>query len=181
MRVSQSKGSPEQEYRHYVVCKGAYPKVGQPRVCDRRSSYGLEVGTIVDQVIGRLSRLSERMELLGTIDDDAPPQPTPEMVEISDNIEKLTALNMPETKEVVDRLKTAWSVLQAEQYVERKDYRDLVESTRKLIGRPGFWDSPSPEELRIVFPALVEDVVCDEGAIEVKTYLDNLGGGAVLS
>lgn len=168
MRVSQSKGGPNQPYRHYLVCKGAYPKVGHPRVCDRRSSYGLEIDTVISKTIGILSRMGDKVLDVVMGDEVDAPVPTAEMLAIKEKIEKLETIGIPEVQEVITHLRTEWERLHAEQFAFRKDRQDLMETTRLLVSGPNFWEFASPEELRSVFPAFIKDIVCDEGEVEIK-------------
>lgn len=168
MKVSQSKGGQNSEYHYYVTCKGAYPRVGHKRVCDRRSSYGLEISNVINFVIGAIIRSEDRLHLLKPISETDEFQKTPEILKLEDNIRKMESLGLPEVQRVIDKAKTKLEDLIAVALKEIREDRSAIENIQSKISRPRFWQSATPEELRDIFPLLVKKVTCDQGQVTVE-------------
>ncbi len=168
MKVSQSKGSSNSEYHYYLTCKGAYPKVGHPKVCDRRSSYGLEISDVISFVIGALSRASERIEQCLPPDSLDKVLDTPEILALKSKIEKIEALNFPEMILVINQLKTELEGLIAQKLREHNENNLAFLDLQSILHRPNIWRSILPEELRTICPLLVKRVICDEGQVAIE-------------
>jgi hypothetical protein len=150
---------------YYLVCSGAYPIAGKPRICDRRSSFGLQIQDAIDAVI---LALTEKAEVIAKRQYETVEVPTsPEVLELEDQIAKLESLGDPDLDEAILTKKTKLAKLREQseriQIDQTANYEQLLEFAKTI----DFWFEAEPEEYKAIFADLVDKVVSDRGELEV--------------
>lgn len=151
----------------YLVCRGAYPVAGKPRICDRRSSYGLNTQKAIDATIAALCSKADAIAQWGYSDLD-PITDSPEIIALREAITKLQVLNDPDLAGAISAKLTKLSQLERERQTDGVIGRDRVEQLRQFAQNTDFWLIASTLELKILFSELVARVDCDRGAIVVQ-------------
>lgn len=151
----------------YLFCTGAYPVAGKAQVCDRRTSYGLQVPDAVEAVIAALCKRSEELaRLAGNPDPDNSAEP-PEATKIRIQIEQLRAMEDPELAEAIAAKETRLHEVLAANKAASQHSAELEERLSAIAADPDFWRQLSPEDQREFFLAFVERVECDRGRVAV--------------
>lgn len=149
-------------HRHYLLCSGAYPKVGILQTCDRRSSYGLEVVDCVDAVIEAIMARAERVAEWV----DPGEQINPEVEELSAQIKKLESLNDDDLREAIEVKRTKLQNL-----IEETKGRNILDKERlKTLAKLKsnfFWATAQQrsDKLKSIFLELVESITVDKGLV----------------
>jgi len=164
-----TKGSGTKKKYSYLICKGAYPHPGTPQVCDRRSSYGLTIQSVVDKVIQSLIVEFKSISKWGYLEPDIINE-SEEIIELRKSINKLESFNDPDLLEVINTKKTKLLNLVNDSKLESSYKQEKLIISNKLASMPEFWhsDTTKVEDIYAVFQELVKKVECDQGEIHIS-------------
>ena len=164
------KNNPTKELKkiRYLICEGAYPRPEKPRICDRRSSFGLKLEDCIDTVISTICLRAETVAELGSVQTDKTIEETAEITELRQQINKLVKLGDNDLTEIIQIKQTKLNNLLNALKKESAGSEGIYEKLLEYGSKPEFWKVATVDEMYVLFQDLVERVECDRGSLTVK-------------